>query len=183
MVAVRTRPVLAEEHMRGVRKDILRVMDKRTVVVLDPDDGKRYLDRRGGRTKERRYTYDCAFGKTATNKDVYERTGKVLIDGVLNGRNGTVFAYGATGSGKTHTMVGDENDPGMMLLSLADIFDTARRHGDAFVYDVSCSYLEVYNELIYDLLGDGGEHDDNTTNPKPSLELRDDPERGAVWRS
>ena len=127
MVAVRTRPVLAEEHMRGVRKDILRVMDKRTVVVLDPDDGKRYLDRRGGRTKERRYTYDCAFGKTATNKDVYERTGKVLIDGVLNGRNGTVFAYGATGSGKTHTMVGDENDPGMMLLSLADIFDTARR--------------------------------------------------------
>ena len=47
MVAVRTRPVLAEEHMRGVRKDILRVMDKRTVVVLDPDDGKRYLDRRG----------------------------------------------------------------------------------------------------------------------------------------
>ena len=36
-------PLLAEEHMRGVRKDILRVMDKRTVVVLDPDDGKRYL--------------------------------------------------------------------------------------------------------------------------------------------
>ena len=182
MVAVRTRPVLAEEHMRGVRKDILRVMDKRTVVVLDPDDGKRYLDRRGGRTKERRYTYDCAFGKTATNKDVYERTGKVLIDGVLNGRNGTVFAYGATGSGKTHTMVGDENDPGMMLLSLADIFDTARRHGDAYVYDVSCSYLEVYNELIYDLLGgdsrDSRDHDDVPN--KPSLELRDDPERGAV---
>ena len=174
-VAVRTRPVLAEEQLRGVRKDILRVIDERTVVVLDPDDDKRYLDRRGGRTKERRYTYDCAFGKRATNKDVYEKTGKVLIDGVLNGRNGTVFAYGATGSGKTHTMVGDERDPGMMLLSLADIFHEVRRHGDTYAYDVSCSYLEVYNELIYDLLS-GETHEDAST----SLELRDDPERGAT---
>ena len=174
-VAVRTRPVLAEEQLRGVRRDILRVIDERTVVVLDPDDDKRYLDRRGGRTKERRYTYDCAFGKRATNKDVYEKTGKVLIDGVLNGRNGTVFAYGATGSGKTHTMVGDERDPGMMLLSLADIFHEVRRHGDTYAYDVSCSYLEVYNELIYDLLS-GETHEDAST----SLELRDDPERGAT---
>ena len=175
MVAVRTLPVLVEEHLRGVRKDILRVMDERTVVVLDPDDDKRYLDRRGGRTKERRYTYDRAFGKRATNKDVYEKTGKVLIDGVLNGRNGTVFAYGATGSGKTHTMVGDERDPGMMLLSLADIFDGVRRHGERYAYDVSCSYLEVYNELIYDLLS--GETNDDAS---ASLELRDDPERGAT---
>ena len=174
-VAVRTRPVLAEEQLRGVRKDILRVIDERTVVVLDPDDDKRYLDRRGGRTKERRYTYDCALGARATNKDVYEKTGKILIDGVLNGRNGTVFAYGATGSGKTHTMVGDERDPGMMLLSLADIFDGVRRHGDTYVYEVSCSYLEVYNELIYDLLS-GETHEDAST----SLELRDDPERGAT---
>ena len=174
-MAVRTRPVLAEEQLRGVRKDILRVIDERTVVVLDPDDDKRYLDRRGGRTKERRYTYDCAFCKRATNKDVYEKTGKVLIDGVLNGRNGTVFAYGATGSGKTHTMVGDERDPGMMLLSLADIFHEVRRHGDTYAYDVSCSYLEVYNELIYDLLS-GETHEDAST----SLELRDDPERGAT---
>ena len=174
-VAVRTRPVLAEEQLRGVRKDILRVIDERMVVVLDPDDDKRYLDRRGGRTKERRYTYDCALGARATNKDVYEKTGKILIDGVLNGRNGTVFAYGATGSGKTHTMVGNERDPGMMLLSLADIFDGVRRHGDTYAYEVSCSYLEVYNELIYDLLS-GETHEDAST----SLELRDDPERGAT---
>ena len=46
-VAVRTRTLLLKEQLRGIRKDVLRVMDERTVVVLDPDDGKLYLDRRG----------------------------------------------------------------------------------------------------------------------------------------
>ena len=57
IVAVRTRPsVLALDPLRSSgRKDILRVMDARTVVVLDPDDSKLYLDKRVGRTKERRY--------------------------------------------------------------------------------------------------------------------------------
>lgn len=45
-----------------------------------------------------------------------------LISGVLRGLNATVFAYGATGSGKTHTMVGVPEDPGLMILSMNDIF-------------------------------------------------------------
>jgi hypothetical protein len=101
MVAVRSRPMLVEEQLRGIRKDILRVMDEKMVVVLDPDEeeGKGYLDRQAHRSKERRYTFDVAFGKEATNRDVYEHTAKDLISGVLSGLNGTVFAYGATGRG------------------------------------------------------------------------------------
>ena len=162
MVAVRSRPLLMEEQLRGVRKDILRVMDEKMIVVLDPDDcgDQRSGSARAGvsgtsssrRSKERRYTFDKAFGKKATNRDVYEATARRLIRGVLSGHNGTVFAYGATGSGKTYTMVGERNDPGMMLLSLADIFAEIERTRDAFEYEVTCSYLEVYNELIYDLL-------------------------------
>ena len=45
-----------------------------------------------------------------------------LVPGVLKGLNATVFAYGATGSGKTHTMVGDASDPGLMVLGMNDIF-------------------------------------------------------------
>ena len=45
-----------------------------------------------------------------------------MIPGVLRGLNATIFAYGATGSGKTHTMVGSPGDPGLMILSLNDIF-------------------------------------------------------------
>lgn len=46
-----------------------------------------------------------------------------MLPGVLKGLNATVFAYGATGSGKTHTMVGDAADPGLMVLSMNDIFE------------------------------------------------------------
>ena len=46
-----------------------------------------------------------------------------MIPGVLRGLNATVFAYGATSSGKTHTMVGLPADPGLMILSMNDIFE------------------------------------------------------------
>jgi kinesin family protein 18/19 len=84
--------------------------------------------------------------------------------------DGTVFAYGATGSGKTYTMVGEPNDPGMMLLSLMDIFDNISEMAADYSFEVTCSYLEVYNELIYDLL----------VKNSASLELREDPEKGAM---
>ena len=67
-------------------------------------------------------------------------------------------------------MVGEPDDPGMMLLSLVDIFDAVRRMSKEYVFEVTCSYLEVYNELIYDLL----------VQDSPSLDLRDTPERGAT---
>jgi len=47
--------------------------------------------------------------------DVFSKTTKFLCDGVLNGYNATVFAYGSTGAGKTHTMLGTEDNPGIMF--------------------------------------------------------------------
>ncbi|KAL3160635.1 hypothetical protein ABBQ32_010559 [Trebouxia sp. C0010 RCD-2024] len=90
-----------------------------------------------------------------------------LIAGVLLGLNTTVFAYGATGSGKTYTMVGSPTDPGIMVLSMSDIFAFMAKEPDK-QWDVTCSYCEVYNELIFDLLQDSS----------PPLDLREDPEAG-----
>jgi len=151
-------------------KSILRVVNRDTIVVVDPDEEKAYLDQVQHRTKARRYTFDVAFSGTATNAEVYESTGKGLISSVVNGMNSTVFAYGATGSGKTHTMIGNYSEPGMMFLSLVDIFNQIEAMRDDFEFEVTCSYLEVYNELIYDLL---------VVDSTP-LELREDPERGPV---
>ena len=53
---------------------------------------------------------------------VYNHTTKFLIDGVLDGYNATVFAYGATGAGKTYTMLGTQTIPGLMVLTLRDLF-------------------------------------------------------------
>ena len=81
------------------------------------------------------------------NCDVYDGTIRELVLGCMNGLNVTVFAYGATGSGKTYTMVGTPNDPGLMVLSLQRIF---RDRQDLYAdedFDVTCSYIEVYNEV------------------------------------
>jgi hypothetical protein len=60
-------------------------------------------------------------------EEVYEGTTKKLAQDVLNGYNATVFAYGATGSGKTHTMVGTSTNPGIMVRALNDIFLVAKK--------------------------------------------------------
>ena len=64
-----------------------------------------------------------------------------MIPGVLKGLNATIFAYGATGSGKTHTMVGTPEDPGLMVLSLNDIFAGAVSH-------FSLIALSLFSKLI-----------------------------------
>jgi len=113
-VAVRCRGLLSNEARDGGRA-IVKVLDNspcgysRTVILEDPhttaaDD---YL--RINKSKERRYTFDEALGEYASQQEVYERTTKVLIGGVLEGFNATVFAYGATSAGKTHTMLGTPN--------------------------------------------------------------------------
>ncbi|KAL8528890.1 hypothetical protein ACS0TY_006382 [Phlomoides rotata] len=165
-VAVKCRPLTGRDHGR----DIVRVHNEKEVLVLDPDLSKDYLDRIQNRTKERRYTFDYAFGPKSSNLDVYKRSVCSTIAGVVQGLNATVFAYGATGSGKTYTMVGTRDDPGLMVLSLNTIFDHIEKDNSSDDFNVTCSYLEVYNEVIYDLLERSSGH----------LELREDPEQGIV---
>ncbi|MCD7452409.1 Kinesin-like protein KIN-8B [Datura stramonium] len=165
-VAVKCRPLTDREGGR----DIVRVNNDKEVVILDPDLSKEYLDRIQNRSKERRYAFDYAFGPQSTNLGVYERSIQSTIAGVIQGLNATIFAYGSTGSGKTYTMVGTEDDPGLMVLSLNTIFDLIKNDKSSDVFQVTCSYLEVYNEVIYDLLEKSSGH----------LELREDPEQGIM---
>ncbi|KAJ0231425.1 Kinesin-like protein KIN-8B [Hirschfeldia incana] len=164
-VAVKCRPLMEKERGR----DIVRVNNSKEVIVLDPDLSKDYLDRIQNRTKEKKYCFDHAFGPESTNKNVYKSISSV-ISGVVHGLNATVFAYGSTGSGKTYTMVGTRSDPGLMVLSLNTVFDMIKSDKSSDDFEVTCSYLEVYNEVIYDLLEKSSGH----------LELREDPEQGIV---
>lgn len=167
-VAVKCRPLTERELQRGC--DIVRVNDDKEVLVRDPDASKEYLDRIQNGKKERKYTFDYAFGPNCSNLDVYQRSISSVIAGVVQGLNATIFAYGATGSGKTYTMVGTQEDPGLMVLSLNTIFDLIKGGNNSTDFEVACSYLEVYNEVIYDLLERCSGH----------LELREDPEHGII---
>ncbi|XP_031481024.1 kinesin-like protein KIN-8B [Nymphaea colorata] len=164
-VAVKCRPLTDAERKRN--RNIVRVTDDKGVVVLDPDESKHYLDRIQNRTKEKRYSFDYAFAPGCTNTDVYRNISSIIA-GIVQGLNATIFAYGSTGSGKTYTMVGTHQDPGLMVLSLRTIFDLIDKNKSTDDFEVTCSYLEVYNEVIYDLLERSSGH----------LELREDPEHG-----
>lgn len=92
-----------------------------------------------------------------------------MIEGIIQGYNATVFAYGSTGAGKTHTMLGTEDQPGLMILSIEELFSQIERNSQEKDYKLKLSYIEVYNEVIKDLL--------NTTKQE-NLELREDNLKG-----
>ena len=115
------------------------------------------------RNNDRQYVFDATFGADSTQQEVYVKTTQPLIQSVLQGYNATVFAYGATGSGKTYTMVGTPEHPGCMALALNELFETMDQDTEV-VFKVTMSYLEIYNENIRDLLNPSSGH----------LDLRDD---------
>nr|CDJ91555.1 Kinesin domain containing protein [Haemonchus contortus] len=85
-------------------------------------------------------------------KDIHEATTSPLVDSVVAGYNATVFAYGATGSGKTFTMIGTKERPGLMSLLTQSLYQKISLDQ----YQVQLSYLEIYNEVIRDLLNPTG---------------------------
>lgn len=116
------------------------------------------------RSNERQYVFDITFGADSTQQEVYEKTTQPLVKSVLEGYHATVFAYGATGAGKTYTMVGTPEHPGCMARALNELFDQAMAKASEHVFKVTMSYLEIYNENIRDLLNPSSGH----------LDLRDD---------
>jgi hypothetical protein len=74
---------------------------------------------------------------------------------VCAGYNGTIFAYGQTGSGKTHSIMGTQNDPGIIPKMNRDLFERVSQMRGMKEFLISVSYLELYNEVIFDLLNPG----------------------------
>ena len=83
--------------------------------------------------------------------DVFRET-QPLIRSVMDGYNVCIFAYGQTGTGKTFTMEGTEQNRGVNYRTLEQLFKISQERRDTFTYDISVSVLEVYNEQIRDLL-------------------------------
>jgi kinesin family member 18/19 len=74
------------------------------------------------RPREQQFAFDRVFSSRASQRDVYAHTAQRLLDSVLNGYNASCFAYGATGAGKTFTMIGGKNDPGVMVHTMHELF-------------------------------------------------------------
>ncbi|KAJ1658828.1 Kinesin-like protein kif15 [Dispira simplex] len=113
--------------------------------------------------KSETFTFDFVGGPETQQHDIFASVGKPIVDRCLEGYNGTIFAYGQTGSGKTYTMQGAgslvdlNNDrrgliPRCMEYLFSRIPELTATRGGNLQYLCRASYLEIYNENIYDLL-------------------------------
>lgn len=123
----------------------------------------------GKRVKDQTFCFDRILDQNASQGEVYESTTRNLLDSVLEGYNATIFAYGATGCGKTHTITGTAQQPGIIFLTMQELFERIEERSGEKVTELSLSYLEIYNETIRDLLVPGG-----NSGGKGGLMLRED---------
>ncbi|CAA7039629.1 unnamed protein product [Microthlaspi erraticum] len=141
-VSVRVRPRNGEE----LKSDA----DFADLVELQPEIKRLKLRKNNWNSES--YKFDEVFTDTASQKRVYEGVAKPVVEGVLNGYNGTIMAYGQTGTGKTYTVgkIGkdDAAERGIMVRALEDILVSSTSAS----VSVEISYLQLYMETIQDLL-------------------------------
>ncbi|CAD8056087.1 unnamed protein product [Paramecium sonneborni] len=120
----------------------------------------------------KQFTFDQIFDTQSLQENVYNSTASPIVESVLEGYNGTIFAYGQTGTGKTHTMEGKDDPPtlrGIIPRTFDHIFERIENMAKNKQFLVKVSFLELYNEEIRDLL---------SKNIKNKLEIRENPDTG-----
>jgi len=182
-VAVRCRPLNGIERKQGSCSVLSCDKTKKEVTVKERGTIQPF-------TKS--YNFDHVFGPDSEQIDVYKAVVKPVVEEVLNGYNCTIFAYGQTGTGKTFTMEGEKSantslgwdkDPltGIIPRALHQIFSTLQEQRVSvsstsqtdIEFSVRVSFLELYNEELFDLLG-------STTDPLKLRIYEDNAKKGSV---
>ncbi|KAM4650077.1 kinesin-like protein KIF3B isoform 1-T1 [Amazona ochrocephala] len=162
-VVVRCRPMNSKEKTASYER----------VVNVDVKLGQVSVKNPRGTAHElpKTFTFDAVYDWNSKQVELYDETFRPLVDSVLQGFNGTIFAYGQTGTGKTYTMEGVRGDPekrGVIPNSFDHIFTHISRSQNQ-QYLVRASYLEIYQEEIRDLL---------SKDQAKRLELKERPDTG-----
>ncbi|GAA5986956.1 hypothetical protein JCM10908_000968 [Rhodotorula pacifica] len=98
------------------------------------------------------FRFDLLHVHPHPTEHLYDRKIKPVVKAALGGFNGTVFAYGQTASGKTHTMLGSPSEPGIIPLAVDELFFHIHHQHSRRSYSLRVSFLEIYNEQLRDLL-------------------------------
>ncbi|CAI5771580.1 KIF3C isoform X1 [Podarcis lilfordi] len=162
-VVVRCRPMHRKEEAAGYERILELDVKLGQVTIRNPKASPGEL--------AKTFTFDAVYDASSKQADLYDETVRPLIDSVLQGFNGTIFAYGQTGTGKTYTMQGAWADPekrGVIPISFEHIFTHISRSQNQ-QYLVRASYLEIYQEEIRDLLA---------KDQSKKMELKENPETG-----
>ncbi|VDP26747.1 unnamed protein product [Heligmosomoides polygyrus] len=161
-VIVRCRPLSEVEIRQGHQSIVSMYPDRGLVELRNPKDLQE---------PSKDFTFDAIYNESSKQVDLYDETFRELVDSVLNGFNGTIFAYGQTGTGKTYTMEGKAGVPeeqGVIFNCFEHIFQHIARSRNQ-QYLVRASYLEIYQEELRDLL---------SKDDRVKLELKEKPDVG-----
>ncbi|CAG9770469.1 unnamed protein product [Ceutorhynchus assimilis] len=179
-VVVRIRPANEREQENEKFDNVVKFIDNSTL-IFDPKEDEQPFFFHGVQQKSRdllkktkkdiTFHFDRVFNNASTNLQVFDSSTKSLIDTLMEGCNCSVFAYGATGSGKTYTMIGNSRNPGITYLTMKELFQRKEDLNAEREFELMLTYIEVYNELVKDLL-----------NPGAPLNLREDEKYGVVIR-
>ncbi|CAD8199987.1 unnamed protein product [Paramecium pentaurelia] len=144
-VIVRMRPFNQREKENGSKPCVIVHEDTNSVELRNSQDNE-----------VKNFTYDYVFGAETPQLQIYQKSAFNLVESVADGYNGTIFAYGQTGCGKTFTMIGDptnENMKGIIPRTFDQIISIINNNSDSNKkFLLRCSYIEIYNEEIHDLL-------------------------------
>ena len=142
-VVVRCRP-LGQKEIQEQRECVVNVeMNHGTIAVCNPSNIKEIKS----------FTFDHTYDWHATQELIFNQTAKPILESVMEGYNGTIFAYGQTGTGKTYTMEGEDNqqEKGIIPRSIDWIFSNIKNYTNQ-QFLVRVSFVEIYNEEVRDLL-------------------------------
>jgi len=140
-VYLRVRPIKSKEE------GTITVESDTSIVTNAPESSKRA---QYTKTEARHYIFSRVFGGTSAQDDIFNHAAAPLLRKFLNGENAVLFAYGMTNAGKTYTMQGTNNNPGIMPKLVTAIIDEMSNSTNE--WDLHVSMLEIYQENIYDLL-------------------------------
>ncbi|EIE23467.1 kinesin family member 3b in complex with Adp [Coccomyxa subellipsoidea C-169] len=145
-VVVRCRPQNRAETAASLRSIVSVVTSLKQIDVEDP--------RIPSGADRKTFSFDSVYDVESSQHQVYHGSVSDVVASVLHGYNGTIFAYGQTGTGKTYTMEGgvDEASKGIIPQSFAQIYTHIEEQSHEVQFLVRVSFLEVYNEEVRDLL-------------------------------
>ena len=166
-VAVRCRPLNAEEK-RTSQPGVVACDTERGLVTVSHSNT--------GRKLEKTYSFDHVYGMYSSQEEVFDSIARPIVEEALDGFNCTIFAYGQTGTGKTHTMEGSDltcpENAGIVPRSVKAIFD--QLGGSNVEFTIRVSFLELYNEELQDLL---------STDSEKKLRLCEDVRKGLICQN
>ena len=162
-VAIRVRPMNKREKEQNSRLCVQVDKDNNTVSVISD------------KNESKTFPFDYVYPMETTQREVYDQVAFPIVDSIFQGYNGTIFAYGQTGCGKTFTMMGIITDPqlrGVIPNAFDHIFGFIKTEGESKKFFLRCSFVEIYNEEVRDLLG----------NKDKKLDIREDPKKGTFLK-